>query len=208
MEKLAREMLYRSCFLLNWTLFEVFLRSTIHELFRMHPHMLALGNRANKPVISYADVVCLSESFSSLDALRHAMVEKQIDQNEGQSLHSLINFLKSEFRFESDPYKAWYVFYGQGYETDYNTLIEIKKVRNALIHDGGAVSDDFMLSCPNISYRDGSIIIDEDYYLKAKLVLRSIAYGIANSIVLKKYDTGDEPSEKEVNKGIDSDGTG
>lgn len=185
----AREVLCRSCFPLRWTQFEIFLRSSIHELFKKHPHMLASTSRAMKPTVSYANVVYLSERFTSINNLREALVEKEIERSEteGQSVHGLINFLKSSFGFMEDPYKVWYVRNGQRYETDYNTLVEIKDVRNALVHDGGKVSDEFMGRFPNVPYREGVIVIDDDYHLKSTFVLKSIAYKITRIILKGKY---------------------
>lgn len=203
----AQGILYRSCFLLTWTVFEVFLRSSVHALFRMHPPILAIGNRAKKASVSYADVVDLSQEFTSLDSLQQALVEREIEHSEaeGQSVHGLINLLKTSFRFETDPYKAWYVVRGERHETDYNTLLEVKEVRNALVHDGGQVDNDFMQRFPNVPCRDQTVIIDETYHLKAHLVLRSIAYRIADAVVCGKYRTGESKETGTANKAMASD---
>ena len=117
----ARESLYRSCLMLRWIAFEVFLRSAIHDLFRRHPHKLAEDSRAKRPSVSYAEIISMSEQFTSIEALQATLVERQIEQSEseGQSIHGLINLLKSSFAFHDDPYEAWYVLHGQRYETDW-----------------------------------------------------------------------------------------
>jgi len=203
----AQEILYRSCFLLRWTVFEVFLRSSVHALFRMHPQVLATGNRAKKASVSFADVVDLSREFTSLDSLQQALVEREIEHSEaeGQSVHGLISLLKGSFRFDTDPYKAWYVIRGERHETDYNTLLEVKEVRNALVHDGGQVDGDFMQRFPNVPYRDKEVIVDDTYHLKTHLVLRSIAYRIADTVVRGKYTIGGSREAKTANKAMDSD---
>ena len=203
----ARETLYRSCFLLRWTIFEVFLRSSVHALFRKHPRVLAAGNRARKASVSFADVVDLSQEFTSLDSLQEALVEREIEHSEaeGQSVHGLINLLKSSFRFETDPYQAWYVIRGERHTTDYNTLLEVKEVRNALVHDGGQVNGDFMQQFPNVPYRNGEVIIDDAYHLKAHLVLRSIAYRIADTVTREKFRIPGPDGNETANKAMDSD---
>jgi hypothetical protein len=185
----AVEMLNSSCFLLRWTMFEEFLRTSIHELFQKHPNKLAYCVKAEKPSISYKDVVELSDNFTSLDSLRDAIIERQIKQgeDEGKSVHGLINLLKSEFGFLEDPYKVWYVLEGQKYESDYRSLIEIKEVRNVIIHNGGKVADEFTRKFPNVPLRNYQIIINDTYGMKAGLVITSIAYKIANIVTRGKY---------------------
>ena len=185
----AKEVLYRSCLVLRWTAFEVFLRAAIHDLFRSHPHKLAKDSRAKRPSMSYADIISMSEQFTSIEALQTALVERQIEQSEaeGQSIHGLINLLKSSFAFHDDPYEAWYVLRGQRHETDYNTLLEIKEVRNALVHDGGYACEEFFDRFPNVPHRDNQIVIDDAYNTKTALVFGSVAYKIANSVVQREY---------------------
>jgi hypothetical protein len=192
----VKEMLFQTCFLLRWTVFEVFLRTSIHELFLRHPCKLTYSKRSMKPSVSYKDIMTLSANFSSIDSLREALVERQIEQSEaeGQKVHGLINLLKCEFQFYDDPYKAWYVLDGQQHESDYNTLLEIKEVRNSLVHDGGSVPDTFITRFPNVPTKDHHIVIDDTYNTKAMLVFAAIAYKISDSVVQGKY-RGDGTTE-------------
>jgi len=188
----AKEVLYRSCLVLRWTAFEAFLHSAIYDLFRSHPHKLAEDSMAKRPSMSYADIISMLEQFTSIEALHAALVEPQIEQSaaEGQSVHGLINLLKSSFAFHDDPYEAWYVLRGQRYETDYNTLLEeIKEVRNTLVHEGGYACKGFFERFPNVPHRDNQIVIDDTYNTKTALVFGSVAYKIAHSVVQRKYHT-------------------
>ncbi len=164
-------------------------------------------SRAKKASVSFADVVDISQEFASLDSLQEALVEREIDHSEaeGQSVHGLINLLKNSFKFETDPYQAWYVIRGKRHTTDYNTLLEVKDVRNALLHNDGQVNGDFMQQFPNVPYRNGELIIDDTYYLKANLVLRSIAYRIADAVTSEKYRIPSQDGNETVNKAMDSD---
>jgi hypothetical protein len=69
----------------------------------------------------------------------------------------------------------------------YNTLLEIKEVRNALLHEGGHVSPDFFERFPKVPQRDNLIIIDQTYGRKADLVFLGMAYKIADSVVHQRY---------------------
>lgn len=189
----AEEMLNQSCFLLQWTIFEVFLRSTIQELIKRHPSKIASDSRGKKSALNYEEILEMSSKFSSVEDLRDSLIQREIERMQagGESVHGLINFLKSEFRFKRDPYEAWYVLNGQRYTTHYNDLIELKEVRNALIHDGGTPPESFFVTHPAVPKRGNAIVIDEEYCLKAKLILSSIAFSIAESIDEGMYDAGD-----------------
>ncbi len=185
----SREVLFRACFLFHWTLFEDFIRKTIHEMFKKHPKKIASQKSSAKPILSYEDIRHLSNNFSSIDDLSEALVERQILQTESESksVNSLIYFLRTTFNFKEDPFKAWYVLKGQRHETDHDSLIEIKEVRNALIHNGGSVTPDFLSRFPKVPHRDNMIIIDEAYNQKCSLIIKSIAFRITDLIVRDKY---------------------
>lgn len=185
----ACEMLFQSCLILQWTAFESYIRSTVDELFTYHPEALAKGERGAKAGISYEDLFNLSKGFSNIGSLKNSLVQRLIEQHgsEGNSVHGLINYIKSLFNFEEDPYKSWFVLDNERFETSYGDLMEIKDTRNALLHDGGLPNKEFFKKYPNVPRKDDYIIIDADYLKKCKLVLRTIAGHIANLIIEKKY---------------------
>lgn len=135
----AQGILNRACFLLHWAALEVFLRSTIEELIALHPSILALHRRAKKTEVTYEELFKMSSSFSSVGDLLNGLIEVEFERMEagGESVHGLINFLKKGLTFKRDSYKTWYVLKGCKQFTQYNDLVELKEVRNALLHDGG-----------------------------------------------------------------------
>jgi hypothetical protein len=185
----ARDMLNRSCFLLQWTIFEVFLRSTIYELIKRYPVKIACGNRGKKFFLSYEEILAMTNELTSIESLRDKLIQREIERMQigGESVHGVINFLKSEFRFKSDPYKAWYYLKGKMYKAHFNDLMELKEVRNALVHDGGTPPETFFQKYPSVPRHDDAVLINDEYYLKAKLIVASIAYSIAKSIDAGKY---------------------
>jgi hypothetical protein len=184
----AKELLNRSVFVLEWIAFEVFLRSTIQELVRRHPHMLAAGKRG-KENITMNDLIQLSAGLTDMATLRDNLAIKAIESQEyaGESVHGLLNFLKSQFKFRTDPYSAWYVLRGNRKTTSYNELLELKATRNALVHDGGRVSAAFQAAYPAVPIRDGLVVINNEFYLRASLALRSIAYLVSKTIDANEY---------------------
>lgn len=185
----AEEMLYRSCLILYWTAFEVFIRSTVHELFRQHPEVIASGKRGKSNTITYEELLNLSCRFSDAEALRASLVERAIEreESEGRSVHGLINLLKSEFRFEDDPYSSWYVLNGERQKTTYTELMMVKDTRNALLHDAGQPNSELFAKYPVVPSRDGNIAITQDFYKRCSLTLDSISYKIANIVEKGRY---------------------
>jgi hypothetical protein len=188
--KKANESLNKNNFLSQWIIFEVFLRSTIQELIKLHPNHLISGGKGKKFNLNYEEIFEMSNNFSSAENLKNRIIQKEIEriQEGGQSVHGLINFLKSEFSFKKDPYTNWYVFKGKHLNTHYDNLVEFKEVRNALIHDGGTPSKEFFKKYKNVPKYNDEIIITDDYYIRAMLILKTIAFSIAESIDKKEYN--------------------
>ena len=184
----ASEVLNRATLLLYWTAFEVFLRTTIHEMMRRHPAVLGSGKRGRE-TITYSEIATLSGGFSSAEQLLERLVARELEKTEssGESVHGLILYLKSQFRFETDPYKAWYVFKGQRYQTSFQELRQLKEARNGLVHDAGRVSGHFIREYPDVPTRDGLIVVSDSFLLRSTLLLDSLAFNIANVIENKKY---------------------
>jgi hypothetical protein len=189
----AETMLFQSCFLLNWTAFEVFIRETIHALYRMHPVKLTKGQKGAAQTLSYKDIFQMSSEFEDIEKLKFSLVEMEIEkhQKDGESITGLINFLKSEFKFESDPYNAWYVFKGDSKKTSFRRISEIKDVRNALMHNAGKDVDELIEEYPHLQREENSLIINEDYYYETALIMKSVAFSIARDIIAGKYRAND-----------------
>ena len=186
----ASEVLNRATLLLYWTAFEVFLRSTTHEMMRRHPALLASGKRGQETV-TYSEIATLSGGFTSVEQLLERLVARELEGTEssGESVHGLINYLKSQFRFEADPYKAWYIFKGQRHQTSFMELKQLKEARNALVHDAGRVSDRLIREYPDVPTRDGIVVVNDSFLLRSTLLLDSLAFNIASAIEDKKYKT-------------------
>jgi len=186
----AEAMLFRSALLLEWTAFEIYLRTTIHELLRRHPEKIASGG-VKKQTVTYEDLIGLSDQFTSIENLRHRLIEREIERQQGDSdsVHGLINYLKSEFKFKNDPYDAWYFLMGERKVAHYLDLLEVKEVRNLLAHEGGLVDEEFTSKYKDIPTRDGLIAINENYYTKARLMLTSLAFSLGRSIETGDYRT-------------------
>ena len=184
----AGELLNRSLFLLEWIAFEVFLRSTVQELIRRHPSVLASGKRG-KDSVTLEEIIKLSKGLSDITVLRDNLANREIERQEhgGESIHGLLNLLKSQFKFKTDPYDAWYVLRGVRKRTSYSELMEFKDTRNVLAHDAGRASIDFQKAYPSVPLRNGVVVVEDEFYLRVSLALRSVSYLVADSISSGKY---------------------
>lgn len=196
--KNSTNILYRSCFLLHWTLFEVFLRSSLDQILIQNPELIFNDKQAEKLTITYKDLFHFSNKLSDIHSLQSKLVENEIAKQEGdgKSIHGIINFIKSKLQFDKDPYKAWYQYKGKRIETSYQSLIELKDARNVLMHDAGFPNAEFFTKYPNTQNRKGELIIDSDYYLNSTLTLRSIAFNLTQQIINKKYKVTKEMNKK------------
>jgi len=189
--KNAKNILYRSCFILQWTCFEVFLRNVVDDVVKQNPELLFDDKQSEKLSVTYKELFNYSKKFQDIESLQSKIIENEIAKQEGdnKSVHGIINFLKAKLKFKKDPYSGWYKLKGEHMLTCYNDLIELKDVRNSLMHDAGFANSSFFIDYPNVTNNNGEIIINSDYYLKSKLILRSIAFNIASLIVKKEYKT-------------------
>lgn len=174
----AFQLLNQSLFLSHWSSFEVFVRETVDTLLRWHPRKLATGKNKDR-TIRLADLLTSSSDLTEMGPLRDHLIESEIDRRRdaGQSIHGLLNFLRDEFRFARDPYVNGYVLRGEPGETSYRDLVDLKTLRNALMHEGSAP----------ISSNQPPPVIDEETVLRTRTVLRAIAYGVSRQILDDEY---------------------
>jgi hypothetical protein len=173
----ASAVLYRVGLLLQWTAFEVFLRQVTEILIRRHPAVLGKGSRG-KQTLTLADLIAGSEALTSIDALSESIIESQIAalRGGGRSVHGLLNFLKSEFQFENDPYDAWLVWKGTRQAVTFGGLVDLKNLRNQLVHEGSTPVG-----------LDREAVVDSDAYYRGRLMLRAVAHSVSRSIVEGRY---------------------
>ncbi|GAT69087.1 hypothetical protein PS9374_04754 [Planomonospora sphaerica] len=179
--KRAEFLLFRAAFLLQWTSFEVFLRETIEELLTRHPQVI-LESAGKKESLTYEQLFSMTNKLSTIESLRQELIDMEIERlrSNGRSIHGMLNFLKSAFRFKRDPYQAWYVYKGERRQASYNTLIEIKERRNLLVHEASNNGS-------TTSGEEEQKLSNEDY-MKYVLTLRSVAYSVSSSVHYKKYE--------------------
>jgi hypothetical protein len=189
----AEIMLLTSVFVNLWVSFETFLKSTIFELLKKHPRKLASTSYGRRASVTYEDVITYTREFLSVDALQEELIRREIERSESgnMSASGMINYLKNEFEFESSPYDAWYHFRGRRFNVQYQDLIEIKEVRNCLMHDGGRLITDLSDRYPHVPVKDGFVAINTDYYTRTRLILSSVAFKVSRTIETGKYRVRD-----------------
>jgi hypothetical protein len=175
-------MLLRSGYLLQWIVFEVFLREAVIELVRRHPSKLASGKRG-KQTITYEDLVTKSAELKSLSALTDHLVDVELEsmRSGGKSVHRIIEFVRDEFHFAKNPFEAEYRFKGERRTASYAALMDVKHKRNALVHESNLDA----IEAANKGRRSAEV--SEDDYTEGRLILRSIAFSIAECVATNKY---------------------
>jgi hypothetical protein len=176
----AQAIMFRAAFLLEWASFETFLRETVTYLLGKHPQVL-VDSAGRKATLSYEQIFTMSSQLSSLEDFRRMLVDLEVEKLRagGRSIHGMINFLKSAFRFKNDPYEAWYVINGTRHTATYNDLLAIKERRNVLAHEA------------SIEQGSGEQVrqdMTEDEYGRTILALRSVAYSISRSVYYERYE--------------------
>jgi hypothetical protein len=163
---------YRSGLLLYWTAFEAFIRRTVEDLITKHPGAL-VASAGEDARLTYQELVDMSTGLSSIEDLKARLIDAEVTRlrSSSESIHGLINFLKSEFRFKRDPYTAWYVIKGERRTASYGKLMDVKDRRNALIHGDPSAEEDVTL----------------DDYEDARLAMRAVAHTIAMSVLFEHY---------------------
>jgi len=180
----AKELMLRSTFLSLWSIFEVFIRETFGELILKFPVALGKLPGGKKANISYEYLVEKTYGLLNLQPLIQNILALEIARTEagGEGIHGLINLLKSTFRWENDLYSHGYKEHGVKLMTTYSDLLEIKEVRNVLIHNSTLKGDAIYNKSERLAVDSNRIAIDENYVEWAELVLSAIAYGIAEEI--------------------------
>jgi hypothetical protein len=79
------------------------------------------------------------------------------------------------------------MFKGSRKEASFNKIVEIKDVRNSLIHDSGKDVEELLALYPHIGYAKGDLMISAAYYDECVLALRSVALSLARDITRGKY---------------------
>ena len=111
-------------------------------------------------------------------------------EKNGQSIHSLINLIKEYFLKNEDPYNTWYVYDGIKYQIDYCTLIDIKEIRNTIVHDKGVVNVSRWKNMKLVPIPKGGIVeIDDDLFNRCLIILKAISFRI-NQLAQKQLSKG------------------
>ncbi len=173
----AASQLYRSGFLLHWTAFEVFLRQAVRSLLLRHPLILTQSKKSKD--FSKGEVISLLLGSRTLEGVIEHIVDQEVAGLSGA--HSLINYLKSNFHFEKDPYASWYFFREERLQTSYRQLMEARKLRNIFVHEEEQARQ----------VENSVSEMSAELYWEYRLVFRSICHSITTSIVRDKYCVSD-----------------
>lgn len=177
------QLIHEQCYLSYWTIFEVFVKKLALALFELYPEIVFKNKKYGNDTIKYIDIFNTSEQFTSISSLKTYIMESIVETNgkvDNESIHSIINFIKECYMSNGvDPYKAQYVYNGEKIETSYVGLIQIKALRNSLVHDNGLITRKLLDEVDYLEQTVGeSLIITDDMLSTEFYALEAIAENI------------------------------
>ncbi|GGR68049.1 hypothetical protein GCM10008959_32660 [Deinococcus seoulensis] len=183
----AVEELNKSCFVMIWTQFEIFLGGYVDEIFKRHPEKMMSDRRFRDLTINFQALLVATNGLSSIDKLREYLVDRILSdaRSQSRSIASIIDTLKSIVKFTDDPYRAQYICRGVKREVKRSYLDDLRIMRNSIVHSDGA--DLGSLSGELFEIDENKLIITDEIYHESVLVIRSFAASLNKSIVNGKY---------------------
>lgn len=177
----AREDLYRTGFLLEWSFLTVFVEGTVRELLRRYPAKIG-GDRF--AVMSFEEIFSGSQQFTSVDTLQDLLITQKIERitGNGQGINGLLQFLKRDFRFRADPYEPYYTYKGQSRTATAKDFAEIHTIHQHLMYNAGPIDQAFLDRHPQLIARNGQIVITDELHSRSKAIMNGMAMQIVQSI--------------------------
>ena len=192
LEKEADYRLNENTFLSCWSAFETFIKNIIYTFLDINPSLIFESKKIGKETITYKEIYEYSDAFNNIEKMKRMIADNIICNQEknGQSIHSLINLIKEYFLKNEDPYNTWYVYDGIKYQIDYCTLIDIKEIRNTIVHDKGVVNVSRWKNMKLVPIPKGGIVeIDDDLFNRCLIILKAISFRI-NQLAQKQLSKG------------------
>ena len=158
----------------------------------INPSLIFESKKIGKETITYKEIYEYSDAFNNIEKMKRMIADNIICNQEknGQSIHSLINLIKEYFLKNEDPYNTWYVYDGIIYQIDYCTLIDIKEIRNTIVHDKGVVNVSRWKNMKLVPIpKGGNVEIDDDLFNRCLIILKAISFRI-NQLAQKQLSKG------------------
>ncbi len=185
LENKAKNLLNENCFLLGWSAFELYVKDIIYTLYHMKPESFFNEKQNSKEGVTYNDIYQLSDAFRDIEKLRESIIERIISKSEEneKGIHGSINLIKDKYLKGKDPYDTWYIYNGNKKRTNYMQLMDIKSIRNSLVHDRGNINPERWKKIGEFKPEKqgkNTLLITDQFYEESMLALKAISFNLRN----------------------------
>lgn len=168
------ELLTRSLFIQMFSEFDVFLGALLKAIYLKNDDLLKGVTRE----ISLADLL----EYESIDAVKRAMLDKEIDSFRRDSYVEQFGGLEKKFNLPLKKFAEW------------SDFVELGQRRNILTHNGGVVSDQYLVVCDREGYTfaerptPGDMLpLEFRYFVKALRLLSKVGFMLSHTLWSKVF---------------------
>ncbi len=174
------ETLQRSLFTQLFSEYDAFVGALLKAIYKKKTDLLKGISRQ----ISFADLL----DYDNLNAIKLDMLEKEVETFRRASYVEQFASLEAKFSLKLRSFPEWGEF------------VELSQRRNLIVHNGGVVSDQYLIVCDREGYRFqdrpklGDLLkLDGQYFSRATIVVSKVAFMLCHTLWRKLF-----PCEKEI----------
>lgn len=183
----ATAVLSKSLFTQLFSEFDAYIGELLKVIYLKNDRLLKGISRE----ISLSDLM----DFDDLNAVKHAMLDKEIDTFRRDSYVEQFSTLEKKFNLSLRKFKEWSYF------------VELSQRRNILTHNGGIVSDQYLVVCDREGHKfpmrpqiGDSLGVSFEYFSSAIRLLSKVGLMLAYTLWSKVFPKETEDINKSLNE--------
>ncbi|HRK38618.1 MAG TPA: hypothetical protein PK347_09525 [Burkholderiaceae bacterium] len=180
------EILQRSLYTQLFSEYDAFVGSLLKAIYTKKPDLLKGISRQ----ISFNDLL----DYENLNAVKLDMLEKEVESFRRNSYSEQFSTLESKFGLKLRSFPEWGEF------------IELSQRRNLIVHNGGIVSDQYLLVCDKENHKfierpkPGDLLqLNSAYFSRATIVVSKVAFMLCHTLWRKLFPSEFEVAHNEAN---------
>jgi hypothetical protein len=180
------ETLQRSLFTQLFSEYDAFVGALLKAIYKEKTDLLKGISRQ----ISFADLL----DYENLNAIKLDMLEKEVETFRRASYVDQFASLEAKFGLKLRVFSEWGEF------------VELSQRRNLIVHNGGVVSDQYLLVCDREGYKFqerpklGDLLkLNGDYFSRATIVVSKVAFMLCHTLWRKLFPCDREIAHQKAN---------
>jgi hypothetical protein len=180
------ETLQRSLFTQLFSEYDAFVGALLKAIYKEKTDLLKGISRQ----ISFADLL----DYDNLNAIKLDMLEKEVETFRRASYVEQFASLEAKFGLKLRSFPEWGEF------------VELSQRRNLIVHNGGVVSDQYLLVCDREGYKfqdrpklGDQLKLSGDYFSRATIVVSKVAFMLCHTLWRKLFPCDREIAHQEAN---------